>query len=103
LWLTWEVYSDREFDFVWMLFTHTALFIAASLLLVRARYITDSSRFGSAQVVLGVATALGIAALGLGSVFAVVELSGAGVPIVVVPAAALTLVAGAALTLVIRA
>jgi hypothetical protein len=54
-------------------------------------------------VVLVVATGLGIAAVGLGAIFSVVELSGIVVPFVVVPAATLTIVAGASSTLAIRA
>jgi hypothetical protein len=103
LWLTWSVYSDGEFDFVWMLVTHTALFIGVSALLVRARFVTDSGRLGNPAGVLVAATGLGIAAVGLGAIFAVVELSGVGVPLVIVPATGLMLVAGASSTLAIRA
>ncbi len=100
--MTWAVYSDREFDFEWVLAFHTALIFVASTLLLAARFGSDSGPDSgdSGGRVIHAATTLYIVALAAGTVFAIVEFSAAGVPLMIVPAAALTVLAtvGSSLT-----
>ena len=92
VWITWTVIDDGEFGWVWMLLTHAALILAAALAsLLGSLYAARTKHTHVLPPLL--ATALGIAALVLGSIFAVAEFSGIGVPLLIVPAAVLALAA----------
>ena len=100
-WMTWLVYDDREFDRVWMMATHAILFLTATVLLSLAGFFSNLKPQRTGPLIF-VATGIFVIALVLGSLFALTEFSGIGVPILLVPSALFTVVAGSALAFTAR-